>query len=88
MGTRKSNLQGLEFLPLILIIIYKVLIQSSAYLTNQNKRMVLYVFIAISTVIFGYLILKRNVDTTKNKGSIVIVFLLIAVVSVLFYYKK
>lgn len=88
MGTRKSNLQGLEFLPLILIIIYKVLIQSSAYLTHQNKRVVLYVFIAISTVIFAYLIVKRNVDTTKNKGNIGIVFLLIAVVCVLFYYKK
>ena len=88
MGTRKSNLQGLEFLPLILIIIYKVLIQSSAYLTHQNKRVVLYAFIAISSVIFCYLIVKRNVDAAKNKGSIGIVFLLIAVVCVLFYYKK
>lgn len=88
MGTRKSNLQGLEFLPLILIIVYKVLIQSSAFISHQNKRVILYMFIAISTVIFGYLILKRNVTTTKNTTSLIIVLSLVAVVCYLFYYKK
>ncbi len=88
MNTRKSNLQGLEFLPLILIIVYKVLIQSSTHVSHQNKRVVLYVFIAISTVIFGYLILKRNVVATKNTASMIIVLSLVAVVCFLFYYKK
>ncbi len=86
--SNKSKIQGLEFLPLILIVVYKVIIQSNRSISHENKMLVLYGFIAISTVVFGYLLFDKKGSTTISKTSMIVLFSLILIVSVLFYLKS
>ena len=89
MKTSNNNrIQILEFLPLILIVIYKMAIQTNASINHQDKMIVMYVFIAISTVVFGYLLMRDKNTNTKSIVSIVILVSLIIISSFLFYYKK
>ena len=89
MKTSNNNrIQILEFLPLILIVIYKMAIQTNSSINHQDKMIVMYVFIAISTVVFGYLLMRDKNTNTKSIVSIVILVSLIIISSFLFYYKK
>ena len=83
-----NRIQILEFLPLILIVIYKMAIQTNSSINHQDKMIVMYVFIAISTVVFGYLLMRDKNTNTKSIVSIVILVSLIIISSFLFYYKK
>lgn len=83
-----SHLQKLEFLPLILIVIYKMAIQTNASISHRDKMIVMYVFIAISTVIFVYLLAKSKSTTAKSIASLLLVVSLIVISCFLFYYNK
>lgn len=83
-----TSLQKLEFLPLLLIVIFKFGIQTNSSISHQNKMIVLYVFVAISTAIFGYLLMKTKSTTAKSIASLVIIVLLIFVCCYLFYFTK
>ncbi len=83
-----SILQKLEFLPLILIVIYKMAIQTNSSISHRDKMIVMYVFIAISTAIFVYLLAKSKSTTAKSIASLVIVVSLIVISCFLFYYNK
>jgi len=89
MKTSNNNrIQILEFLPLILIVIYKMAIQTNSSINHQDKMIVMYVFIAISTVVFGYLLMRDKNTNAKSIVSIVILVSLIFISCFLFYYKK
>ena len=89
MKTSNNNrIQILEFLPLILIVIYKMAIQTNSSINHQDKMIVMYVFIAISTVVFGYLLMRDKNTNAKSIVSIVILVSLIIISCFLFYYKK
>lgn len=86
--TNKNHLQKLEFLPLILIVVYKMAIQTNSSISHQDKMTVMYVFIAISTAVFIFLLAKAKNTTAKSITSLVILVFLIVLSCFLFYYKK
>lgn len=86
--SNNSRIQYLEFLPLILIVIYKMAIQTNASIPHRDKMIVMYVFIAISTAIFGYLLLYKNSNVVFRIVSLVIVVAIIFLSCWLIYFKK
>lgn len=84
-----NSLQKLEFLPLIFRVIdKKMAIQANASINHQDKMIVMYVFIAISSLVFGYLLMRDKNTNAKSILSLVIVVCLIIISCFLFYYKK
>ncbi len=55
----KTFQQGLQFVPICLILIYKFIIQATD-ISHAVKLMILYGFIGISTLVFGYLIFSKK----------------------------
>lgn len=89
MKTSNNNrIQSLEFLPLILIVIYKMAIQTNASISHRDKMIVMYVFIAISTAVFGYLLARSKSTNAKSIASLLLVVSLIVISCFLFYYNK
>ncbi len=86
--SNKSRIQHLEFLPLILIVIYKMAIQTNASISHRDKMTVMYVFIAISTVIFGYLLLYKGRNSVFRILSLVLLAAMIFLSCYLIYFKK
>lgn len=87
-ASNNSWIQNLEFLPLILIVIYKMAIQTNASISHRDKMIVMYVFIAISTAVFVFLLVKSKNTNTKSIASLLIVVSLIVISCFLFYFKK
>ncbi len=86
--SNNSRIQHLEFLPLILIVIYKMAIQTNASISHQDKMTVMYVFIAISTMIFGYLFLYKARNGMFRILGLVLLASMIFLSCCLIYFKK
>jgi len=86
--SNNSRIQHLEFLPLLLIVIYKMAIQTNASINHQDKMIVMYVFIAISTAIFGYLLLYKKSNMVFRILSLVVLIFMIFLSCYLIYFKK
>jgi len=82
------RIQNLEFLPLVLIVIYKMAIQTNANISYDNKMVVMYVFIGISSLIFGYLLLYKKPTWVLRMLSLLLVIALIFISCYLIYFKK
>ena len=87
-SSNNNRIQVLEFLPLILIVIYKMAIQTNASIPHRDKMIVMYVFIAISTVIFGYLLLCKKSNVVSRILSLVVLVSIIFLSCWLVYFKK
>jgi len=83
-----SRIQNLEFLPLILIAIYKIAIQYNSAISGQNKMYIMYAFIGVSTVIFGYLLVYRNSNFFIRIVSLSLLVLAIFLSCYLIYFKN
>jgi len=86
--SNNSRVHILEFLPLILIVIYKMAIQTNASISHRDKMIVMYVFIAISTLIFGYLLLYKRSNVVFRIVSLGLLVLMIFLSCYLIYFKK
>ena len=83
-----SRIQHLEFLPLLLIVIYKMAIQNNSSINYGNKMTVMYIFIGVSTLIFGYLLLYKQPKWLLRLLSLVLLILMIFLSCYLIYFKK
>lgn len=86
--TNNSRIQYLEFLPLLLIVIYKMAIQNNSSINYGNKMIVMYIFIGVSTLIFGYLLLYKKDNLPFRMLSLGLLILMIFVSCYLIYFKK
>jgi hypothetical protein len=86
--SNKISIRNLEFLPLILIVIYKMAIQTNASISHRDKMAVMYVFIAISTIIFGYLLLYKKSNIFFRILSLTLLIVMIFLSCYLIYFKK
>lgn len=58
-ANNKISLKALQFVPVSLIVFYKMVIDSSS-VSTKYKMMVLYFFIAASVFAFGYLLFYKK----------------------------
>lgn len=79
--------QGLEFLPIILILVYKIVVETCS-LSHTAKMTLLYSFIGISTVVFAYLWFSKDKGTKMGGKTAIVLFSLIFIVGVLLFFKK